>query len=277
MSTYYHQGSQSEYFYYFLHFTDNLKLFFPFELKRRKITKTFVLLPSQLKNIMLEKLKQFKERHPFTALMLIAIAVRILVVIFVPGFGSNRELQHTTLFIGFLEKMKSVFGIEDSSKQGLMFLSRALYATVSLFTVSMVYRICDLTSNKQNAWLLALIPAICIVMPSFGIIENASAFLGLPLMLYGANVVLRQEVLRQNNLKENVHRTSFLIAGLMLGFGICVWYESAFVVLCILLILCIKRNFKGALMTFVGMILSIAFIWLLLIILNVNPVNYIRL
>ena len=226
---------------------------------------------------MLQRLKQFKERHPFTALMLIAIAVRILVVIFVPGFGSNREVQHTTLFIGFLEKMKSILGIEDSSTQGLMFLSRALYATVSLFTVSMVYRICDLTSNKENAWLLALIPAFCIVMPSFGIIENASAFLGLPLLLYGSNVVLRQEVLRQNNLTENVHRTSFLIAGLMLGFGICVWYESAFIVFCILLILCIRRNFKGALMTLIGAIISIVAVGLLLWILDVNPLKYIQL
>lgn len=226
---------------------------------------------------MFQKLKLFKERHPFTALMLIAIAVRILVVIFVPGFGSNREMQHTTLFIGFLEKMKSILGIEDASGQGLMFLSRALYATVSLFTVSMVYRICDLTSNKENAWLLALIPTFCIIMPSFGIIENASAFLGLPLVLYGANVVLRQEVLRQNNLTDNVHRTSFLIAGLMLGFGICVWYESVFLVFCILLILCIRRNFKGAVMTLLGVIISIAFVSLLLTILDVNPMNYIKL
>ena len=226
---------------------------------------------------MFQKLKLFKERHPFTALMLIAIAVRILVVIFVPGFGSNREMQHTTLFIGFLEKMKSILGIEDASGQGLMFLSRALYATVSLFTVSMVYRICDLTSNKENAWLLALIPTFCIIMPSFGIIENASAFLGLPLVLYGANVVLRQEVLRQNNLTDNVHRTSFLIAGLMLGLGICVWYESVFLVFCILLILCIRRNFKGAVMTLLGVIISIAFVSLLLTILDVNPMNYIKL
>lgn len=226
---------------------------------------------------MLQKLKQFKEKHPFTSLMLIAIAVRILVVIFVPGFGSDREVQHTTLFIGFLEKMKSILGIGDSSGQGLMLLSRALYATVSIFTVSMIYRICDLTSNKENAWLLALIPAFSCVMPSFGVIENASAFLGLPLMLYGANVVLRQEVLRQNNLNDNVHRTSFLIAGLMLGLGICVWYESAFIVLSILLILCIRRNFKGALMTFIGVLISIAFVSLLLTILNVNPMNYIKL
>ena len=224
---------------------------------------------------MLQKLKQFKEKHPFTALMLIAIAVRILVVIFVPGFGSNRELQHPTLFIGFLDKMKSLLGVGLS--QPMMLLSRTLYAMVSLFTVSMVYRICDLISNKKNAWLLALIPAFCCIMPSFGIVENASAFLGLPLMLYGANVVLRQQILRQNNLNENVHRTSFLIAGLMLGFGICVWYESLFIVFSILLLLCLKRNFKGALMTFIGVVASIAFIWLLLIILNVNPLNYIIL
>ena len=224
---------------------------------------------------MLQKLKQFKERHPFTALMLIAIVVRIIVVIFVPGFGSNRELQHPTLFIGFVDKMKDLLGIGQT--QPAMLTSRLLYAVVSLFTVSMIYRICDLTSNKQNAWLLALIPAFSCVMPSFGIIENASAFLGLPLMLYGANVVLRQEVLRQNNLKENVHRTSFLIAGIMLGLGVCVWYESAFIVLCILLILCIKRNFKGAAMTLIGTIISIAFVWLLLLLLNVDPLKYIQL
>ncbi len=226
---------------------------------------------------MLQKLKQFKERHPFTSLMLVAIAVRIIVVIFVPGFGSNRELQHTTLFMGFLEKMKSIFGIGESSGPGLMLLSRALYAMVSLFTVSMVYRICDLFSNKQNAWLLALIPAFSCVMPAFGIIENASAFLGLPLLLYGANVVLRQEVLRQNNLNDNVHRTSFLIAGIMLGLGICVWYESVFIVLSILLILCVRRNPKGALMTLIGVLASIVAVGLLLMALHVNPMNYIKL
>ena len=111
-------------------------------------------------------------------------------------------------------------------------------------------------------------------MPSFGIIENASAFLGLPLLLYGSNVVLRQEVLRQNNLTDNVHRTSFLVAGLMLGLGICVWYESVFVVLSILLI---RRNPKGTLMTLIGSIISIVAVGLMLWVLNVNPLKYIQL
>ena len=224
---------------------------------------------------MLQSLKQFKERHPFTSLMLLAILVRIITVAFVPGFGSRGELQHPTLFIGFLDKMKDLFGIGES--QGVMFASRALYAAVSLFTVSMIYRIVDLTAGKTNAWLLALIPTFSIIMPSFGIIENASAFLGLPLVLYGSNVVLRQEILRKNNLTENVHRTSFFIAGLMLGLGICFWYESVFVVFSILLILCLKRNIKGVLMTLIGALVSIIAIGLLLLVLNVNPLKYIVL
>ena len=224
---------------------------------------------------MLQSLKQFKERHPFTSLMLLAILVRIITVAFVPGFGSRGELQHPTLFIGFLDKMKDLFGIGES--QGVMFASRALYAAVSLFTVSMIYRIVDLTAGKSNAWLLALIPTFSIIMPSFGIIENASAFLGLPLVLYGSNVVLRQEILRKNNLTENVHRTSFFIAGLMLGLGICFWYESVFIVFSILLILCLKRNLKGVLMTLIGALVSIIAIGLLLLVLNVNPLKYIVL
>ena len=105
---------------------------------------------------MLQKLKLFKDRHPFTSLMLVAIAVRILAVAFVPGYGSNHEVQHTTLFLGFVDKIKDLFGIGETVSAKL--ISRSLYALVSLFTVSMVYRICDLFSNKQNAWLLALIP-----------------------------------------------------------------------------------------------------------------------
>ena len=224
---------------------------------------------------MLQGLKRFKEKHPFTSLMIIAIVVRIIAVVFVPEYGSKGELQHTTLFLGFVDKIKEIFGIGQTVSAKL--ISRSLYALVSLFTVSMIYRICDLTSNKHNAWLLALIPTFSCIMPSFGIITNASAFLGIPLLLYGSNVVLRQEVLRQNNLDENVHRTSFLIAGLMLGLGICVWYESAFVVLSILLILCIRRNFKGALMTFIGVLISVVALGLLLWALGVNPLKYIQI
>jgi hypothetical protein len=225
---------------------------------------------------MLQKLKQFKAKHPFTSLMLVAIAVRILAVIFVPGFGSNHDMQHTSLIQGLLEWLKAKMGMGDS--QGMMFLSRAFYATISLFTVSMIYRICDLLANdKSKAWNIAMIPTICVIMPSFGIIDNVSFFLGLPLLLYGANVVLRQRVLIGANMTEKVHRTSYAIAGLMLGLSLCIWYQSAFIVLAILLMLCLKRDFKGALMTLIGIVITLLLVWLLLTILNVNPWSYIQL
>ena len=223
----------------------------------------------------MQKLKQFKAKHPFTALMLAAIVLRILAVIFVPGFGSNHDIQQPSLIQGFLEWLKAKMGMGDS--QGMMFLSRAFYAAISLFTVSMVYRICDLLSNdRAKAWNIALIPSLCVIMPSFGIINDISFFLGLPLLLYGSNIVLRQQVLIGANLNEKVHRTSYLIAGLMLGLSIAVWYQSAFLVLAILVMLCVKRDFKGALMTFIGIVIALLLVWVLLMILNVNPWHYIR-
>jgi len=222
----------------------------------------------------MQNLRQFKAKHSFTSLMLVAIAVRILAVIFVPGFGSNHDIQQPSLIQAFLEWVKLKVGMGDG--QGMMFLSRAFYATISLFTVSMVYRICDLLANdKAKAWNIALIPSVCVIMPSFGIIDNVSFFLGLPLLLYGSNVVLRQQVLRGANLNEKVHRTSYIIAGIMLGLSVCIWYQCSFLVLAILLMLCAKRDFKGALMTLIGVVATLLLIWFILFLLNVNPWSYV--
>lgn len=222
------------------------------------------------------KLRQFQAKHPFTSLLIVAIAIRLLAVIFVPGFGSNHDIQQPSLIQAFLEWLKSKIGMGDS--QGLMFLSRAFYAAISLFTVSMVYRICDLLANDKNkAWNIALLPSICVIMPSFGIINSVSFFLGLPLLLYGANVVLRQQVLINANMNEKVHRSSYIIAGLMLGLSMAIWYQSAFLVLAILVMLCVKRDTKGALMTLIGIIIALLLVWALLMILNINPWSYIKL
>ena len=223
---------------------------------------------------MLQRLKQFKAKHPFTSLMLVAIAVRLLAVIFVPGFGSNHDIQQPSLIQAFLEWLKIKVGVSES--QGTMFISRAFYATISIFTVSMVYRICDLLSNdKTKAWNIALIPVVCVIMPSFGIIDNVSFFLGLPLLLYGSNVVLRQQVLRGANMNEKVHRTSYIIAGIMLALSVCIWYECAFIVLAILIMLCVKHDHKGALMTLIGFLATILLVWLILFLFNVNPWSYV--
>ena len=218
---------------------------------------------------MFQKLRQFKAKHPFTSLMLIAIAIRVLAVVFMPGFGSNHDVQQPSLIQNFLEWLKTSLGMGEG--KGTMFLSRLFYTIVSLFTVSMVYRITDLLSNKDKAWNIALLPAICVIMPSFGIIDNVSFFLGLPLLLYGSNIVLRQQILNDANLTQNVHRSSFIIAGIMLGLSVCVWYASALVILSILLMLCLKRNYKGTLMTLIGLAITLLIVGGLLLLLHVNP------
>ena len=221
-----------------------------------------------------QKLKQFKAKHSFTSLILVAIAVRLLAVIFVPGFGSNHDIQQPSLVQGLFDWLKAKMGMGDT--QGAMFLSRAFYATISLFTVSMVYRICDLLANdKSKAWNIALIPIVCVIMPSFGIIDNVSFFLALPLLLYGANMVLRQQVLLSANQSDKVHRTSYIMAGIMLALSVCVWYQSLFLVIAILLMLFAKHDHKGALMTLIGFVITLLLVWVLLLILKVNLCNYI--
>ena len=219
-------------------------------------------------------LKQFKIKHPFTSLLFIAIAVRLLAVIFVPEYGSNQNIQQPSLIQALFDWLKLKMNLGETD--WIKFLSKAFYATISIFTVSMVYRICDLLANdKAKAWNIALIPTVCVIMPSFGVINSVSFFLGLPLLLYGSNMVLRQQVLLGANLSEKVHRTSYFIAGLILGLSVCVWYQSLFVVIAILLMLSVKRDFKGALITLIGVVVTLTLLGVLLMIRNVNPWDYI--
>lgn len=228
-----------------------------------------------------QNLKQFKAKHPFTSLLLVAIAVRILAVILLPGYGSNHDIQQDCLIQGFFDWIKH-FDWVKSKMDGdmswvIMILSRAFYATVSIFTVLMVYRICDLLANdKAKAWNIALIPTVCVIMPSFGIIDNVSFFLGLPVLLFGSNMVLRQQVLLDAKQNDKVHRTSYFIAGLMLGLSACIWYQSVFAFIAILLMLSVKRDLKGALITMLGFVIIIVLLFVLLFVLKQNPWDYIH-
>ena len=45
--------------------------------------------------------------------------------------------------------------------------------------------------------------------------------------------------------------------------------------LAILLMLCVKHDHKGALMTLIGFVVTLLIIWLILFLLNVNPWSYV--
>lgn len=223
----------------------------------------------------MNRFKQFKEAHPFTSLLLIAIVVRLAVIIFYPGYGALYEIQRPSLTRTLITDIQSWMSNSLCGEIGLKIISRCFYCLISLLIVSFFYRICDLLTNKkQTAWILALLPVICCVMPSFGIISNPNAFLATPLMLYGGMIILRQEVLRQAEMNSSIHRTSFFIAGLALGLACCIWYQCGLIALSLLILLYLLKNRKGTWFTLLGVLASIIFIVALVFLISSNPLKY---
>ena len=239
---------------------------------------------------MASKLLKFREKHPFLSVLTIAFLIRLLAVLFAKGYGfdsehflyvetpnawiDNIEYQHLNLdnviqdypqgrslfyvsinylWFGFLK----IFGI--TNPQLLMFFSRLLHAFISLFVISFAYRITDLLSDKKTAWWAALILSVYWFMPYVSV-HNIASFVCVPFLMYGTLIILRQEVLRKAQLEKNLHRSSFAIAGFFLGLGFCVWYQSILYLFGILLALSILKNWKGAMMTFIGMLVAIGIV-----------------
>lgn len=211
---------------------------------------------------MFTKLKDFKNKHPFGSLLLVAFIIRLIAIFCVGGYGSTASPDQsiTALMTNFMRRW---FVDVINCEQCEMFVSRAFYSMISLFIVSLVYRIIDLISNDKNiAWTIALVPSLCCIMPTFGTISNVDVFLSIILLLYGSLVILRQEGLRKANFSDNLHRTSFAIAGFFLGIGIFLWTESVFFIISLIIILFARKNNKGAIMTTLGCLVSMALLGL---------------
>jgi len=226
--------------------------------------------------IMLKKIQQFRDENPFFTVMLIALVVRLLAIFLLPFHGANLERQDTNLTSSLASH---VYGNlkESLSPTAVMILGRSFYALVSMVIVALVYRITDLLSDKKKAWIVGTIAAISCIMPSFGIVYLVSTFIGLPFLLYGLLVILRQEVLRDAKHKHKLHRSSFLIAGFSLGLSVCLWRQSAFLLIGILIILLSRREHKECLLTLIGSMIAIGLVIGMLFIFSNNPTQYLTL
>lgn len=238
----------------------------------------------------MRKLLHFKQQHPFTTIFLIALFLRLIAVIFSRGFGFDSEqftyvgvpnawtdnvdyrlldlrnnlsskpegisLFYFTInycWFGFLKYL----GI--TSPTWLMFFSRLLHAMVSLLVVSFGYRIADLIADKKTAWYSALILSACWFMPYVSV-HNIAAFACTPFLMYATLIIVRQEVLRIAEFDENLHRSSFMVAGFFLGLGFSTWYQSILFIIGILLALLLLKNIKASIITLIGIMLSIGII-----------------
>lgn len=181
----------------------------------------------------------------FQTILLAAFLVRLIAVIFSPGYGMhddhfliieasaswvdgydyNRWLPwtpgsentpegHSFTYVGlnfFYFSIMKWLGITDP--QILMFINRLLHALASLIVVWYGMKITEKLSNKENAvevgWLLA-----CLWILPFVSVRNLVEVAPLPLLIYGTWLMLKERSMR-----------NFLIAGLLVGMAVSFRYQ----------------------------------------------------
>ncbi len=235
---------------------------------------------------MIQKLLHFKNKHPFLSIMFIGIILRLIASIFSRGFGMHDDhflvieqaqswadgvdylkwlpwtpgnegpQGHSFFYVGInyvIFKTLTVFGLE--SPQFKMFIIRTLHALLSLLVISFGYRIACLITERKVAYKVALLLSVFWFMP-FLSVRNLVEMVTIPFIMYGTLIVLRQELIRRHN-EPGYHQTSFLVAGIFLGLGFSVRYQTIFYTGGLGLALLLSGNWKGMVSTALGFLGSV--------------------
>lgn len=235
---------------------------------------------------MWKRLKEIVQKHPIFIILSIAFILRLAVAVIINdhSFGKdhflyfempnswldNTEYQNNhsytepqgislfylSLNYAWLAILKFI-GINDVTL--LAFLSRLLHAFISLFVISFGYRITELLSNKRTGIMVACALAFFWFMP-FVSVYTSPAFVCIIFLMYATLVILRQEINRYESKSANVHRTSFIIAGFFLGLGFSTYYLCMPYILGIIIALMLRKNIKNALITLLGLLISISIV-----------------
>lgn len=229
---------------------------------------------------MKDKLLNISRKHPLSIIILTALVVRIIAMIFSKGYGFENEhffyvetpnawldnidntgydsprgislfyVSINYLIFGFFK----LFGIHNP--QWLMFFSRIIHGLISLTIITLGYRITKIISDKKCAvnvaWLLALL-----WFTPYVNVHNIAQNVAVPFLLYGTLLIAKQEKLRNELKHSNLHRSSFIIAGIFFGIAFSVWYQSILFYAGILVALILLKNWKGSLMSLLGFVIAI--------------------
>lgn len=235
---------------------------------------------------MLKHIIHFKNKHPFLTIVLIGLFFRLIAVIFSKGFGMHDDhflviepagswsddvdyvkwlpwtqgnegpQGHSFFYVGInylIFSFLRFFGM--GNPQTLMFFNRLIHAGISLLIISFGYRIASLISNKRTAYFIALLLSVFWFMP-FISVRNLVEIVCIPFLMYSTLIVLRQEIIRKNK-EQGFHRTSYLIAGFVFGLAFSVRFQTIFYIGGIGLALLIMKNWKGMILTAIGVLTSI--------------------
>lgn len=193
---------------------------------------------------MKEKLLFFSIKHPLLYILSLAILLKLVAVVFTDGWltGINFNYYHIPSWW--------------MANPWIVYISRLLLGAFSLLIITIAYRITKIIADKTTALEIATFGALLWGVP-FVTVHPFASIIALPFLLYGTLLIIKQHNLLDNNEIEKFHRTSFIIAGFVLGLGFAVYYHSLIYYIGILITLFILKNWKGALMTLIGYIVAV--------------------
>ena len=194
---------------------------------------------------MKDKLFFFSLKHPLVYILSLAIVVRLLAVFFTNGsITSSTEFNYYPISENWM------------ANPWIVYISRLILGAFSLLIITLSYRITKIIADKTTALEIAVLCSLLWCMP-YASVHPISAVVALPFLLYGTLLVLKQQHLLDNNETDKFHRTTFIIAGFVLGLGFAVCYQSIIYYIGIVMVLLILKNWKGALMTLIGYVVAV--------------------
>lgn len=229
---------------------------------------------------MKDKLLNIRKKHPLSVVLLIALLFKVIAMVFSKGYGFENEyffyvetpnawldnidydgysmpqgisllyLTINYLIFGFFK----LFGIHNP--QWLMFFSRLIHGVFSLTVITLGYRIAKILSNRKFALDVAWILGLLWFVP-YASVHTIAPAVSIPFILYGTLLVVKQEKLRNELKNNNLHRTSFIIAGVFFALGFSICYYSILLYLAIVIVLSAKKNIKGSTMTLIGFLITV--------------------
>lgn len=193
---------------------------------------------------MKEKLLFFSIKHPLLYILVFASLLKLVAAVFTDGWLVGDEFNYLNIPDSWMESSWIVYG------------SRLILGAFSLLIITLAYRITKIIADKTTALEIAVFLACFWFVPYLSVHPWTST-VALPFLLYGTLLIIKQHNLLDNNENEKFHRTTFIIAGFFLGLGFAFFYFSLIYFLGIVITLLILKNWKGALMTFIGYIIAI--------------------
>lgn len=223
------------------------------------------------------RIKQYRENQPLAFIMIIAIILRFIAVIFAKGFGMhddhflyievpqswvdgldyNKWLPwsegntgasgHSFVYPGFNFLVLWFFKfIGINSPEIKMLLIRLIHALLSLFVVSISYKISKKIANEKTAFYVALLIAIYWFMPWLSV-RNLVEIVCIPFLFLSIWQLYKTQ--EDTDLNEFI---LVFISGIWSGVAFSIRYQVSFFILGLGFAILFKKGFKKALLFTLG-------------------------